>query len=325
MTDVTVDTIVDANDANGIFDTLMTAVEVRLKEQFDANRITGQDYANIYLGAMESAMAQSVALALGAVTANKQADLLTQQILTEVENTLRMNAETAGVVQNTALTLAQTNKVNAEELLVDQQLLTEVQKTLLTTANTTLATAQGVLTSQQNLSEIQNTALITANTANVNATTTLTTNKAATELSNNLGVVSNTAKTDNETIRIASETTLLGNKNLTEVQTTGKVTEEKLLLAQKVETEKAQIDDTPTGGLVGTDFVTGIVGAQRLLYEAQKDGFARDAEQKLLKIMYDGWAVFRSTATDAPALPTEGGDPGINAVLVKTKAGVGVV
>ena len=50
---------------SGSFDDLMEAVNIHLDAQFNLGRITGSDYATVYLGAMQSALQQSVAFTLG--------------------------------------------------------------------------------------------------------------------------------------------------------------------------------------------------------------------------------------------------------------------
>lgn len=80
------------------------------------------------------------------------------------------------------------------------------------------------------------------------------------------------------------------------LQNTLKGAQETLLLAQKVATEKAQVL------AVGVD-ADSVIGRQKLLYQAQAEGFQRDAEQKAAKIMVDSWNVRRTTddATQANA------------------------
>lgn len=67
-----------------------------------------------------------------------------------------------------------------------------------------------------------------------------------------------------------------------------KASQETSLLAQKVVTEKAQ-----TIGLGVDD--NSYIGRQKQLFKAQTDGFTRDAEQKVAKIMVDSWNVRRTT------------------------------
>ena len=65
----------------GVFDDLMEAVNAHLDAQFNLGRLTGADYATVYLGAVQSSMQQSVAFILGKQQADKQAELLEAQTL----------------------------------------------------------------------------------------------------------------------------------------------------------------------------------------------------------------------------------------------------
>lgn len=67
-----------------------------------------------------------------------------------------------------------------------------------------------------------------------------------------------------------------------------KAGEESNLLAQKAVTEQAQVSG------VGVD-ADSVIGKQKALYQAQSDGYLRDAEQKAVKQMLDTWNV-RKTA-----------------------------
>ena len=44
----------------GVFDTLVSAVNKNIELQYIQGRITGQDYANVYLGAMQAVLGQSI-------------------------------------------------------------------------------------------------------------------------------------------------------------------------------------------------------------------------------------------------------------------------
>jgi uncharacterized protein (DUF3084 family) len=63
------------------------------------------------------------------------------------------------------------------------------------------------------------------------------------------------------------------------------------LLNQKKVTETAQVVG------VGID-ATSVIGKQNALYQAQTNGFQRDAEQKAAKIMVDTWGIRRTTDAD---------------------------
>lgn len=90
------------------------------------------------------------------------------------------------------------------------------------------------------------------------------------------------------------------------------------LIAQKVKTEKAQIQDTVDG-----EAVVGVTGAQTALYKQQKEGFIRDAEQKALKIISDTW-ITRKTVDDGTPLPTGFDTGAVDAFTRKVADGVEV-
>lgn len=69
---------------------------------------------------------------------------------------------------------------------------------------------------------------------------------------------------------------------------TEKAGAERDVLNQKVVTERAQVS------AVGVD-PDSVIGKQKALYQAQTNGFARDAEQKAAKLMADTWNVRRTT------------------------------
>lgn len=69
--------------------------------------------------------------------------------------------------------------------------------------------------------------------------------------------------------------------------------------------------------------VAGSIGKQKELYQAQIDGFARDAEQKLSKMLLDAWSVSRTT-NDAVEVPSEANNTSIDNVLAYAKVGIGM-
>lgn len=67
-----------------------------------------------------------------------------------------------------------------------------------------------------------------------------------------------------------------------------RIASENALVMQKVVTERAQTQGS------GVDFDS-VIGKQKNLYQAQTDGFKRDAEQKAAKLMADTWSSRRMT------------------------------
>ena len=72
----------------GVFDDLMESVTAHLEAQFQLGRITGTDFATVYLGAIQSALQASVSYAIGQEKTNAEVALLTQKQTTEYGQTL---------------------------------------------------------------------------------------------------------------------------------------------------------------------------------------------------------------------------------------------
>ena len=90
MADISYSTLSNATtaiDGTGNFDKLMKVVTLHVEAQFTAGRITGTDYATVYLGALQSTLAQAVSFTLNMNKANKEADLLAQKEITEFAQT----------------------------------------------------------------------------------------------------------------------------------------------------------------------------------------------------------------------------------------------
>jgi len=79
---------------SGAFDDLMEAVNIHLDAQFNLGRITGSDYATVYLGAMQSALQQSVAFVFGLEKTNAEVTLINQKEVTEFGQTLQTTKTT---------------------------------------------------------------------------------------------------------------------------------------------------------------------------------------------------------------------------------------
>jgi len=78
----------------GAFDDLMEAVNIHLEAQFNLGRITGSDYATVYLGAMQVALQQSVAFVFGLEKTNAEVTLINQKEVTEYGQTFQTTKTT---------------------------------------------------------------------------------------------------------------------------------------------------------------------------------------------------------------------------------------
>lgn len=81
-----VKTIIDINKVTdgsvageGSFDKLAVAMARHLEIEYDAGRIVGTEYANVYLGGLQSAMAQSIQFELSRTIAAANTDTIKER------------------------------------------------------------------------------------------------------------------------------------------------------------------------------------------------------------------------------------------------------
>lgn len=75
---------------SGAFDVLMRATKQHLKEEYDAQRITGQEYSTVYLGALSAVLQTATQFLLNEQQVQKinaEIGLVRQQTVTELSNT----------------------------------------------------------------------------------------------------------------------------------------------------------------------------------------------------------------------------------------------
>jgi len=310
-------------DGTGVFDILIKTVKLHLMEEYDAGRISGKEYSTVYLGALSAVLQQSIQYIVNhqqTIKTTTEIGLLRQQTATELAKTddtipvgLGFNATSAikGMVAEEKLLNAQKilhaeAQVASEEkntILISQKIVTELAQT-----DEDIPVGYGI----NNSTEV--TGLAKAERLKKESEIDLTKQKVLTELA---------ATSDTVITGYAKNTsTTVGGLLKKQVD---KAAAEVQLLNQKSVTELAQTDDTiPAGTGISTNTaVTGVVGRQKSLFLSQSDGFSRDAEQKLTKIMLD--PLVAQIAGDAGTpIPTGLANTSLDAVLTKAKAGIGV-
>lgn len=276
-------------NGTGVFDDLMNGVTTHLDEQYSKGRITGTTYSTVYLGALEAVLAQAVSFVLQRQQADVQARLGEQQIL-------NAQAEHDQILAQTALVNKQIEKLDKDILLVIQE-----------TAN---AVTQGDILEKTVDKVLAETSLLNQNVANGVL-------QGKVLVQEELQIKENINKTKEEVKALvqATKNAVISATNLLRQQ--DKLAAETNLINQKKATEVAQIADK-----VDNVTVTGVLGKQKALYQAQTDGFFRDAEQKLAKIMADSWAVRRGTDEGENPAGTGLTNVEIKKVLDKARAGI---
>lgn len=120
MADIQLDSITNST-GTGVFDKLLNAVSTTIESQYQQGRITGSDYANVYLGSVQAVLQQSIQFVL--------AELLTEAQIDDVI------AGTA--LKNKQIELAEVERLakvyEKDTLLVDQHTTNIKQQLLLDT------------------------------------------------------------------------------------------------------------------------------------------------------------------------------------------------
>lgn len=123
------------------------------------------------------------------------------------------------------------------------------------------------------------------------------------------------AHLEQQTIQLEQQTLLIQSQILTDAA-------QRALINQKIVTEVAQTQDTPTSN-TSTGY-SGVVGKQNALYAAQTTGFTRDAEQKAAKLALDILATQLSTDDSMTVANTNMHPAAIGALVQKLATGIGV-
>ena len=230
ITDLTNTTESTFGSGTGIFDKLMQTVTLHVKQEYEDGRVSGSDYANVYLGSLQTVLQQSVQFLLQEQEAGKKADLIDSQILESEETIDLISAKTAGEYEGISSSQAKTVRDN---LLNNKQVI-KLQK-------------EAILVERQ----------VDKVTAETTDQTYITSFIRPQEL------LKVTADTDDQVFVTAflrpEEVDLLQSRDAEQLAATTRTNNES---TQKI-----------------------------LLMVAQTEGFANDTKQKVLKQMYDGYAV----------------------------------
>ena len=140
MSDIVITDVTNATadvPGTGAFDVLMDQIEIRLDAQFRQQRLSGTDYATVYLGSMQAVLQQSIAYVLQQEQAGFEADKVLEEINTTIGATAKTYAEVALLDQKQITELAQTtdptgglakaafDKTASEKVLLDAKTTTE--------------------------------------------------------------------------------------------------------------------------------------------------------------------------------------------------------
>lgn len=313
MTTIAVADLTQATLAGtGVFDVLMRANKAHLDAEFSKNRIKGAEYATVYLGSLTQVMQTALQFLLAREKADLEAQLLQKQILLAQKQIDKATAELTQIAAQTELINQQKTNLIAEALNIPKQgdvlvaqKLQIAQQTANLLAESLNIPKQGLLIDANKAQVVQQTENLVSQKLQVEAQTLLVNQQKLNAITEN-------------TVLVAQECKLRGEFDLI-MGSVLKTAQETALLTQKVITERAQVT------ALGVDD-NSIIGKQKILYQAQTDGFKRDAEQKAAKVLVDTWNVRRTTDSDNTAATSTNklSDADIGAAVTKMLAGVGV-
>lgn len=143
MTDIIIDDLTNGSldpDTNewtgtGILDKLLYAINKNIEGEYNKNRITGSDYANVYLGAMQAALAQSMQYLLQEKVQEAQIDDIRKGI--ELKDAQIVSIGIDDTLKSKQLEIAEIERLSKlyekDTLLIDQHNTNLKQQTLLDT------------------------------------------------------------------------------------------------------------------------------------------------------------------------------------------------
>lgn len=131
MTDIKLEHLTNSSD-QGVLDKLLSVVAANLNKEFGAGRITGTDYAKIYVSSIDSAVSQAMQFLLQKDISARQAELLAQQTLAVQADIALTNANVTKVLRDVAMMDKQEDLLDAQISLAQAEVLkTERQSALL--------------------------------------------------------------------------------------------------------------------------------------------------------------------------------------------------
>lgn len=279
----------------GLFDVLMRSTKAHLKEEYIQNRIKGSDYSKVYLGAMESVMANTVQY----LSATMLEDEQRQQILAQTEISKaeldRLNLLTPLEAKQLSVNIAKAeyelqyllplqrdkfelekekHQLEIERFKFERDELWQLEKERLELERSKLSAELSMISAQK--------ALLAAQTKQALAQIDLT--KAQVQK-----ITEELAFIPIQIEKLTAEKDNLIQQGLVLEKQIEKILAEIELIMAKTESEKLNAGDE------------GLVAQQIKLLRAQIAGFTDDFNSKVFKTLSDMWVVSRSTNPEAVA------------------------
>ena len=314
----------------GVFDVLMQSVKNHVQEEHAKSRITGKEYATVYLEALQSTMAQSVEYLLRAKTLGfeldnlgKQGVLLDHQAEIAIKDAQLKFAQIAQTQAQTELTEQQVKSAEAEAHKIPVEISLLRSNLELASVEKDLRIAQVGLAATEKDIAVYNLAnktpveveLLQAQTDNAQSQIALTEAQVVKITEENKVIPYNIERIQAEIANMTRQSDIL-EKEL-EIKISSLALQDKqLLLADaelevrklELEVKRAEVESaqaqaqlyaakvlTENAQTMDAAHPNSVLGSNIAVLRAQAAGYARDAEQKAAKILVDAWNVQRNT------------------------------
>ena len=314
----------------GVFDVLMQSVKNHVQEEHAKSRITGKEYATVYLEALQSTMAQSIEYLLRAKTLGfeldnlgKQGVLLDHQAEIAIKDAQLKFAQIAQTQAQTELTEQQTKSAEAEAHKIPVEISLLRSNLELASVEKDLRIAQVGLAETEKDIAVYNLAnktpveveLLQAQTDNAQSQIALTEAQVVKITEENKVIPYTIERIQAEIANMTRQSDIL-EKEL-EIKISSLALQDKQLLladaelevrrleldVKRAEVESAQAQAQLYAAKVLTENAqtmdaahpNSVLGSNIAVLRAQAAGYARDAEQKAAKILVDAWNVQRNT------------------------------
>ena len=314
----------------GVFDVLMQSVKNHVQEEHAKSRITGKEYATVYLEALQSTMAQSIEYLLRAKTLGfeldnlgKQGVLLDHQAEIAIKDAQLKFAQIAQTQAQTELTEQQVKSAEAEAHKIPVEISLLRSNLELASVEKDLRIAQVGLAETEKDIAVYNLAnktpveveLLQAQTDNAQSQIALTEAQVIKITEENKVIPYNIERIQAEIANMTRQSDIL-EKEL-EIKISSLALQDKqLLLADaelevrklELEVKRAEVESaqaqaqlyaakvlTENAQTMDAAHPNSVLGSNIAVLRAQAAGYARDAEQKAAKILVDAWNVQRNT------------------------------
>lgn len=314
----------------GVFDVLMQSVKNHVQEEHAKSRITGKEYASVYLEALQSTMAQSIEYLLRAKTLGfeldnlgKQGVLLDHQAEIAIKDAQLKFAQIAQTQAQTELTEQQVKSAEAEAHKIPVEISLLRSNLELASVEKDLRIAQVGLAETEKDIAVYNLAnktpveveLLQAQTDNAQSQIALTEAQVIKITEENKVIPYTIERIQAEIANMTRQSDIL-EKEL-EIKISSLTLQDKQILladaelevrkleldVKRAEVESAQAQAQLYAAKVLTENAqtmdaahpNSVLGSNIAVLRAQAAGYARDAEQKAAKILVDAWNVQRNT------------------------------